>query len=172
VASHSRSAHFQNSALREIILEHAFVGDLLRHFWRLEIFDVEILRSEFDAGGHDLVVSRGDVTRHVQLKAKRLLGRTREFTISERLVAREAGCVLVFVVADDLAIDHYRWFGAGPKEPLPIDRAYKLARHTKGDASGAKSERQQHFRLPLLEFTTLASIGEVAEALVGTAHSE
>ncbi|MFE3835591.1 hypothetical protein [Pseudogemmobacter sonorensis] len=58
--------HSRNSVLREIILEHLFVGELLRHLWRAGVTDAEILRSEFDAGGHDLVLSRDALTRHIQ----------------------------------------------------------------------------------------------------------
>jgi hypothetical protein len=36
--------HFTHSTLRERIVEHAFVGDVLRTLWRLGVTDVEILR--------------------------------------------------------------------------------------------------------------------------------
>jgi hypothetical protein len=162
-----RSAHSGNSALREIILEHGFVADVLRHLWRRGIFDVEVLRSEFDAGGYDLVLSRGEITRHVQLKATRRTGKTRHFPISERLAAREAGCVVVIVVEDDLAVAEYRWFGGSPGQPLPDIARFPRARHTRGDASGSKGERQQHVRLPLAECARMPGIEEVIEALIG-----
>lgn len=49
------SAHSLHSTLRERIVEHVFIGDALRRLWQREVRDVEILRSEFDAGGYDLV---------------------------------------------------------------------------------------------------------------------
>ena len=161
------AGHATNSALREIILEHAFVADLLRHLWQIAITDVEVLRSEFDAGGYDLVVSQGSIIRHVQLKGKRLEGRTSHFVISDRLTLREAGCVLAFVVKDDLTLDHYLWFGGDPREPLPVDGDFRRARHTRGDATGYKAQRRERFQLPLSRFTKLYSIGEVAQALLG-----
>lgn len=45
------SAHFLHSTLRERVVEHVFVGEALRLLWQLGITDVEVLRSEFDAGG-------------------------------------------------------------------------------------------------------------------------
>ena len=63
------SPHYQHSMLRERIIEHVFVGDALRELWRAGVMDVEVLRSEFDAYGYDLVMSRGAITRHIQLKA-------------------------------------------------------------------------------------------------------
>ena len=46
--------HSLHSVLREVILEHLLIGELLRVLWRRGITDAEILRSEFDAGGYDL----------------------------------------------------------------------------------------------------------------------
>jgi hypothetical protein len=60
--------HFTHSTLRERIVEHVFVGVVLRTLWRLGVRDVEILRPEFDAHGYDVVMSRGPVVRHVQPK--------------------------------------------------------------------------------------------------------
>jgi hypothetical protein len=59
--------NFTHSVLRERIVEHVFVGDVLRTLWRRGVTDVEILRPEFDAHGYDVVMSCGTVVRHVQL---------------------------------------------------------------------------------------------------------
>jgi hypothetical protein len=40
---------FVHSTLRERIVEHVFVGDVLRTLWKRGVTDVEILRPEFDA---------------------------------------------------------------------------------------------------------------------------
>lgn len=61
-------AHFEHSTLREHIVEHVFVGDALRALWRRGVLDVEVLRSEFDAYGYDIVMARGPVVRHIQFK--------------------------------------------------------------------------------------------------------
>jgi hypothetical protein len=77
--------------LRERIVEHTFVGDALRVFWRRGILDVEVLRSEFDAHGYDVVMVRGDIVRHIQFKtgtgaqAAGRLGVTRTRYEAERL---------------------------------------------------------------------------------------
>lgn len=41
--------HSRHSTLRERIVEHRFVADALQHLWKRDIFDVEVLRPEFDA---------------------------------------------------------------------------------------------------------------------------
>jgi hypothetical protein len=59
-----------HSTLRERIVEHVFIGDVLRTLWRHGVTDVEILRPEFDAYGYDVVMSRGAIVRHLQLKTQ------------------------------------------------------------------------------------------------------
>jgi len=54
---------FTHSTLRERIVEHVFVGDVLRTLWRRGITDVEIVWPEFDAHGYDVVMSRGPTSQ-------------------------------------------------------------------------------------------------------------
>ncbi len=60
--------HAANSVLRELMVEHLFVGETLRLCWQRGITDVEVLWSEVDSFGYDLVLGRGEFVRHVQLK--------------------------------------------------------------------------------------------------------
>ena len=48
--------HSEHSMLRELIIEHLFIGEGLRKLWRRGITDVEVLRSEIDTFGYDLVI--------------------------------------------------------------------------------------------------------------------
>ena len=57
-----------HSTLRERVVEHVFVGEALRALWKQRIRAVEVLRSEFDAHGYDLVMARGPIVRHIQFK--------------------------------------------------------------------------------------------------------
>jgi hypothetical protein len=52
----AETSHYLHSTLRERIVEHVFVGDALRWLWVHDVTNVEVLRSEFDAGGYDLVI--------------------------------------------------------------------------------------------------------------------
>ena len=70
------SAHFLESGLREKVIEHLFVGDLLRCLWRRGSRDIEVLRAEVDRAGYDLVLESNGVLRQVQLKASYLGART------------------------------------------------------------------------------------------------
>lgn len=153
--------------LREVILEHALIAELLRHFWNHGIHDAEILRSEFDAGGYDLVLSRGGLTRHIQLKAAIAGAATQGVTLGLRLAARPSGCVIWMVVKEDLSIDHFLWFGNPPGQPLPDIAGLAVARHAKGNATGYKAARPNHRRVPRKAFARIVSIPELAERLIG-----
>lgn len=159
--------HSVNSVLRERIVEHLFVGDLLRRLWQHGVTDVEVLRSEFDAGGYDLVLSRGKIVRHVQLKTVVKGGRTSSVKISMNLQAKPSGCVLCIVVTPDLDICGYRWFGGRPGQTMPDISNRKIARHTKANADGVKLVRPNLRVIGLREFGEIESLDTTLARLFG-----
>ena len=68
---------YLHSSLREKLLEHVFVADLLRYLWQQGRRDMEVLRGEVDYGGHDLVLECNGAMRHVQLKSTRSIKKRR-----------------------------------------------------------------------------------------------
>src|SRR3546814_9215430 len=112
----------------------------------------------FDAGGYDLVMARGRVTRHIQFKTKIVGGKTDEVKISLKLMEKPSGCVLWIVVTPDLVFDHYLWFGAGPGESLPDISAFAVAKHSKGTAQGAKNARPGHLKVRIARFEKVATL--------------
>lgn len=159
--------HYLNSTLREKIVEHIFVGEMLRRLWQLRIADVEILRSEFDAGGYDLVFSRRDIVRHVQLKTVSEGGAAARVTVNIKLADRPSGCVVWIVVGPGLELCSYLWFGAAPGAPLPSLAGLATARHTKGDATGLKAERPNHRTIPRRAFEPVPTLDGVIAKLFG-----
>lgn len=159
--------HSINSVLRERIVEHLFVGDVLRRLWQRGVTDVEVLRSEFDAGGYDLVLSRGKVVRHVQLKTVVKGGSTSNLKVSMNLMAKPSGCVLCIVVTRDLEVCGYRWFGGCPGRKLPDIGNRKVALHTKANAGGVKLERPNLREVRLSEFGQIESLDETLGRLFG-----
>lgn len=158
-------AHSTFSVLRERILEHLFVGELLRLLWRRQVWDVEVLRSEFDGYGYDLVLTRGHVVRHVQLKTKRLEGSTRDAKVAMSLQDKPSACIICIVVDDLLSIDHFLWFGGLAGEPLASLQGYRRAKHTKANAEGVKAERLQHRVVPYTQFTRLSTLDQLLDQL-------
>lgn len=57
--------HSLNSVFRERVIEHVFVGEVMKFFWSRDQMDVEVLRPEFDRGGYDVVFTKGSVSRFI-----------------------------------------------------------------------------------------------------------
>lgn len=157
--------HFLHSTLRERIVEHVFVGDMLRRLWQRGITDVEVLRSEFDAGGFDLLVGHGKVLRHIQFKSTRTDGKAANVKVSLKLAEKPSGCVIWIIVSPELSFDHFLWFGGSPGAPLPSLNELRVAKHTKGNADGVKLERPNHRVIPRGRFEKLHSLDAVLTRL-------
>jgi hypothetical protein len=82
-------AHFAESSARENLIEHVFLGELLRGLWRRNVRDLEVLRPEVDSGGYDLALEFKGLTRHVQLKSSFTGARQSDVTASVKL--RQSG---------------------------------------------------------------------------------
>ena len=160
--------HSEYSALRESILEHAFLGALGCELWRKSAFDMEILQAEVDSSGYDVVLTVGKVTRHIQLKAKLTDGSTRTWPISERLAEKPSGCVVViYIDRETLEISHFGFFGGAPGKPFPDITNRKKTRHTKADSTGTKSERKHHRVIAESQFIRVPGIAELVVQLIG-----
>jgi len=108
--------HYVHSVLRERIAEHMFVGEALRTLWRRNITDVELLRSEFDAGGYDLVMSLRAIVRHIQLKVSMEAGRVPVLRQAIKLMEKPTGCILWIAVAEDLELRSFLFGTATSRE--------------------------------------------------------
>ena len=157
----------RNSVQRERIIEHIFVADVLRRMWQRGIVDVEVLRSEFDAGGYDLVIAFRGITRHIQLKTSIVGGKTRRQTVGLRLMEKPSGCVIWIVATPELHPQHYLWFGNAAGEPLPDISRAKIAKHTKANMERTKAERPQHRTIPLSAFVLVPSLDQLLFKLFG-----
>lgn len=154
-----------NSSLREKVLEHIFIGDLLRCLWRRNIHSVEVLRAEVDSGGYDLVLEYGELVRHIQLKATHDKGKRAGVEVNLRLMNKIGGCVLwLWYEPSTMELTKFLWFGGKPNEKLP-DLGSKVGKHSKGNSKGHKAERPNIRVVGKGRFRRLASMDEVAEAL-------
>ena len=163
----SETAHFLESGLREKVLEHLFVGDLLRCLWQKGAWDIEVLRAEVDRAGYDLVLECNGVLRHVQLKASYRSARTSKVGINVNLSRKPSGCVIwIWFDPETLDLGPFLWFGGPPREPLP-PLGDRVARHTKGDRRGRKAERPNIRVLTKSRFEALPTMGAVVRELFG-----
>ena len=113
-------AHYSESSARENLIEHVFLGELLRGLWRKNIRDLEVLRPEVDSGGYDLALEFRGLTRHVQLKSSYRGARRADVTASVKLLERPSACILwIFFDPDTLSLGPFLWFGSAPGERMP-----------------------------------------------------
>lgn len=162
--SGSDERHFENSTYREKIIEHLFVGELLRYFWVTGLTPVEILRPEVDAAGYDLVIAYGMNIRHVQLKTS--LGIKANQKINAGLTQQPGGCVVWIVVNDKLDFQQFLWFGSLPNQPLPSLDAFNMAKHTRANVQGIKLLRKNTKVVSKREFHAV-TMPELVKCLFG-----
>jgi hypothetical protein len=163
----SASAHSTHSSLREQAIGHIFLGQLLAFMWRNDHRDIEVLKSEVDRGGYDLVLESGGIIRHVQLKSKLRGSKTGSIDASTKLLAKPGGCIIwIEFDPDTLLPERYYWFGDVAGKPLP-SLGEKVSRQSRGNSKGHKKERPQHRKLNKGNFRPTTDISEIADHLFG-----
>jgi hypothetical protein len=159
--------HSTASTAREKLIEHLFVGAMLRHLWLAGHRDAEVLRPEFDARGYDIVIEAGGVMRHIQLKSSAIGARTANVSISLDLARKPGGCVVwVWFDPQTLELGPLLWLGGEPGRPLPA-LGDKVAKHTRGNRTGAKAARPNLRVVPKGRFERIGTIAELAERMFG-----
>lgn len=157
-----------HSSRREKLVEHIFVGEVLRSLWCAGVHEVDVLRAETDAAGYDIVVEVGSIVRHIQLKSSAHSAKTSRQKVNSALSKKPSGCVLwVTFDPSNLELGPFLWFGGRPGEPLPNITGFAVAKHSKGNAKGEKAERKNIRVINKGEFTNLATISDVIEMLFG-----
>lgn len=157
-----------HSSHREKLIEHIFLGEILRELWIQGICDAEVLSSEVDAGGYDLVLESNAILRHIQLKSSASASATSKTKVSLNLAAKPSGCVIwIIFEKSSMKLGPFLWFGDAPGHPLPSISDYKVAKHTRGDARGVKKERPNQRMVPRSKFEEMPTIGSLVKKLFG-----
>lgn len=141
---HDASAEYRESSFREKMLEHVFVAEVLQEVWFRWGQTLEVLHSEVDSAGYDLVLAFNGIIRHVQLKSSKQDATTANLRINIALAEKPSGCVVWMFYSELLGVHRarlcYRFFGGDPGEPLP-SLGERVAKHSKGNAQGVKLPR-------------------------------
>lgn len=163
--------HSRHSTLRERIVEHRFVADVLQYLWTRDIFDVEVLRPEFDAHGYDLVMTRGNVVRHIQLKTGRARGKPKKpsrISVSRSLAEKPSGCLLWIGIDDNLKPEHFFWLGSAcPGEPISGIDSWPAPKRRAPRTDGDRPDRDGYHVIPKDRFELLNDVGDVLQRLFG-----
>ena len=161
---------YTQSSFRENLFEHIFISELLQEAWVKRRQVIDVLRSEVDSSGYDLVLVSGTATRHVQLKSSREGSKRRDQTVNAKLAERPGGCVVwMFIQEDRLAgriSMRFEFFGGRPDQRLPLDESrHKIAKHTKANAQGVKAERPMIRVVPRSDFVPVEGVEDLLERL-------
>ena len=163
------AVHSEHSSYREKLLEHLFIGEVLRYLWCQGVATAEFLRPEVDSGGYDLVIECNRIIRHIQLKSSFRGAKTARQNVNIRLDEKPSGCV-VWVVFDEttLELGPFLWYGGRPGEPIPDIQSLPVAKHTKGNALGVKAERPNMRVLKRGLFEAVTTLPELVSRLFGS----
>ena len=156
--------HSYYSSRREKILESLFSGEVLRELWRRGVYEVDLLHSDIDASGYDLVLELPHGVRHIQLKAST---KRKAITANAKICDRPSGCIVVMIVSEDnLCFEEFLWLGDSLNQPCLDIRMMPKARHTKGNSLGVKTTRQDTNRVSVGKFERLESFGSLVDRLL------
>ncbi|MEJ7838650.1 MAG: hypothetical protein WKF81_07525 [Thermomicrobiales bacterium] len=163
------SNHTFHSSYREMVLEHLFIGEILKHCWQKQRPRVEILKSQVDDSGYDIVLVADTFIRYVQLKSSFVGAATPRVTINIGLAEKPSGCV-IWMQFDpkSLMFDSFLWFGGDKDQPLPSLERFEVATHTKRNSLGVKTLRKNMRYVKKSAFTKLDTIADVVDVLFGS----
>jgi len=162
---------FLKSSFFEQLVEHVFISELLQEVYYRFGMTVEVLRSEVDVSGYDIVFECNGIIRHVQLKTSKIDGKTSRQKVNVALAEKPSGCVVWMIRAEgnpDCRMRlTYRFYGNDAGQPLPSLDEFKTAKHTKGNKEGVKAERPSIRVVPKGQFFTIDTTTELAIRLFG-----
>ncbi len=152
------SQHTENSSYREKLIEHLFVGELLKLSWLHHACALEVAKPEVDNSGYDLIAEVRGCVRHIQLKTSIIDGKTASQKVHTKLAEKPRGCVVwIYFKEDTLHLGPFYYLEVNT-ENLGMR---KIAKHTKGNKDGVKAERQNIRVVPKGGFTKIESIAGV-----------
>ena len=160
--------HSLHSSQREILIEHLFAGEVMRHLWLRGVYNLEVLKPQVDDSGYDLVLETASIVRHVQLKSTKRGSSLNHVNINLHLAQKPSGCVILIEFDPaTLELGPFYWFGGPPAQRLPEISTFHAAKHTKGNAKGEKLERPNIRQIPRSKLERLDTIEQVVVGLFG-----
>src|SRR5947208_3563372 len=104
--------HWRHASLRASIIDHLFLGQLLRCLWAQGFRAIELLRAEVDAAGYDILIECNGIGRHIQLKSSYDGARTDRVPVNSALALKPSGCVVwIRFDPETMRLGPYLWLG-------------------------------------------------------------
>lgn len=152
---------YEISVMTEKMLLHIFLADIYQSFWLARNDTLEVLHSEIDNFGYDIVISANGKTRYIQLKSLTSGGSRSTFEINERLSTKEGGCVIIqeHSVKESKIEVKYHFF-----EDKNLEN-FKIAKHNKANAEGKKNNRKRNRVVPKSKFQLCKSLQHLIDLI-------
>ena len=158
--------HTRHASLRASIIDHLFLGELLRCLWAHGFRGIELLRAEVDAAGYDILIECNGIARHIQLKSSYSGAKTDRVPVNAALAAKASGCVVwIKFDPDTMRLGPYLWLGDAPGKPVALGD--RLGRHSRGPI-GAKRVRPNIRIVHRSSFSVLDCMEDLAIRLFGS----
>ena len=147
----------------EMAILHEFIAKLIQCMWERNKALPEIVSSEIDNQGHDVVISCGNITRHIQLKASKHQGSRTDLDIDVGFCKESSGCLVrVFYDPIKLEMQEFRFFGSEAGSLPPSTDAHPGAK-----SPLIKKPRKNVRNISRGRYKRVKSIDEVAILLFG-----
>jgi hypothetical protein len=158
--------HSENSSYREKLIEHLFIGELLKLSWSSDGGNIEISKPEVDNSGYDIIAEAHRVVRHIQLKSSYIGAKTARQNVHLKLSEKPAGCVVwIYFDTDTLDLGPFYFFGSTNGLPMETLEKKPIAKHTKGNKDGVKLDRPNLRVISKGDFKKYETIEELYAAL-------
>lgn len=160
------SDHNNHSSYREKLIEHLFIGELLKLSWLKYDCDLEVAKPEVDNAGYDIIAEANGIVRHIQLKASFTASTTTQQKLHVKLATKPSGCVVWLKFNQEtMRFEDYLFYGAEPGKPLNNLDNLKVARHSKGNKDGVKHQRPNIRIINKGEFVSFDTVESLYHAL-------
>ena len=161
-----------HSSFREKLIEHLFIGKLLKLSWKDKgnrRCALEISKPEVDNSGYDLILEMAKCVRHIQLKTTIKDGKAAYQKVNVKLANKPSGCVIwIFFDEHDLTFSKLLFLGSEAVKQLQDPKKYKVAKHTKRNKNGFQAERPNIRKIPKSKFDKVESIEVLYDKLFST----
>jgi hypothetical protein len=156
----------ENSLYIEKTLEHLLLAKLSQVIWKRNSRKLlEIATAEIDNKGFDVVLTLGDVTRHVQLpKCLKSGWKRSHIDVNVGLGLKPSGCVLLCEYnPETLEFERFRFLGKPPGKRLSNIKGFPVALNPRG-----KTQRKNVRKIPKGRFDLpVNKIEDVVRKLFG-----
>jgi hypothetical protein len=170
-----KTESYVKSNFYEQLVEHVFISEVLQEAWFKFNQCIEVLHSEIDSSGYDLVLECNGIIRHIQLKTSIEGAKRSTVNINVALAEKPSGCVVwttrhIDKEKNRISLE-YLFFGGNPGEVLPGIDNLRITKHTKGNSLGIKKERPSIREIPKSRFMKIKDTSELLSRLFNLTHS-